>query len=191
MQFLQKLWWTVALRAFLLLVFGFIAVTTPLISTETLVTYLGFLLFGMGVIVILTSITFRKSISNFYFVILFSLFDLALAIAILLDSKVAKDWFTIIIAIWAALMALVQLAISFKAGQMRIFLISSGLLSLGFAAVIYFNPFEGNNTLNFVVGFYTILLSISLFYLALKLFQIKKSSISEMKGKQSPPANQS
>lgn len=179
MQFLQKLWWTVALRAFLLMVFGFIAVTTPLISTETLVTYLGFLLLGMGVIVILTSITFRKSISNFYFVIFFSLIDLAMAIAILLDSNVAKDWFTVIIAIWAALMALVQLAISVKAGNMRIFLISSGLLSLGFAAVIYYNPFEGNNTLNFVVGFYTILLSISLFYLSLKLFQIKKTTVLE------------
>jgi uncharacterized membrane protein HdeD (DUF308 family) len=116
---------------------------------------------------------------------------LALAIAILLDSKVAKDWFTIIIAIWAALMALVQLAISFKSGQIRIFLISSGLLSLGFAAVIYYNPFEGNNTLNFVVGFYTILLSISLFYLALKLFQIKKIPASAIGEKQNPPLNPS
>ena len=73
-------------------------------------------------------------------------------------------------------MGLSLIASSFFQKQLRIILIVNGLMSLGFGVVIYLNPFSGS-TLNFMIGFYTILLSIMVLYLAFKFAKGSKKKV--------------
>jgi uncharacterized membrane protein HdeD (DUF308 family) len=169
LSFIGKLWWTVALRGLLLLIFGIIAVTAPLMPPETLISYLGFIFVGLGVIVLIASITLCKSISYWFLQLLFSLFDLALGLAIIFNTSTSAKYFSAIIAVWALLMGLSQFMLAIKPSALKIFLLINGTLSVAFAFIIYFNPFAGNNTMNFMVGFYTILFSFFLIYIGFKM----------------------
>ena len=168
-SFFSKLWWTVGIRGFLLLIFGIIAVSTPLITPDTLMSYLGFMELGLGIITGLVVLSLRKNISNWYVIFPIAIIDLALGTIIILNTHTAARYFSLFIAAWALTMSIVQFIIAIKPGPLRIFLVINGVLSLGFALIIYTNPFAGNNPLNFMVGFYTILLSLLLLFIAFKM----------------------
>lgn len=165
--FISKLWWTVVLRGALLLLFGIIAVTAPLMPINTLLSYLGFMSLGIGVIQILASVSLRKSVSNWYILFAIALLDIALGIYIIIKTDSAADIFRYIIIIWAFIMATSQFILALKPSQLRIFLLINGTLSLAFALVIFFNLFPSN--INFMLGFYTILFSLFLVYAGFKM----------------------
>lgn len=185
--FFSKLWWTVSIRGLLLLIFGIIAVSTPL-TPETLMSYLGFMELGLGIVTGLVVLSLRKSISNWYIILPIALLDLTLGIIIILNTHAAAKYFSLAIAAWALTMGIVQFIVAIKPSPLRIFLIINGVLSLGFAIIIYTNPFAGNNPLNFMVGFYTILLSLFLLFIGFKMRTLGAAPKTlEQKGKDQYP----
>jgi uncharacterized membrane protein HdeD (DUF308 family) len=186
--FFSKLWWTVSIRGLLLLIFGIIAVSTPLITPDTLMSYLGFMELGLGIVTGLVVLSLRKNISNWYVILPIALLDLILGVIIILNTHAAAKYFSLAIAAWALTMGIVQFIVAIKPGPLRIFLIINGVLSLGFAIIIYTNPFAGNNPLNFMVGFYTILLSLFLLFIGFKMRTIGVApKLVEQKGKDQYP----
>ena len=157
----------------LLFLFGFIAVTAPNMTVQTLMIYLAFMFAAAGIISIIIGLLLKKQNSNWWIPLLFGIIAIMLSLIIFRNDDASAKYFTIFIATWAAFMGGALIAASFFQNQLRIILIVNGLMSLGFGAVIYFNPFSGTNTMNFMVGFYTILLSIMVLYMA--YFLSKKS----------------
>jgi uncharacterized membrane protein HdeD (DUF308 family) len=157
-----------------LFLFGFIAVTAPNMTVQTLMLYLAYMLAVVGGICGFIAILVRKSNSRWWLSLLMGLFILILAIGIFLNISSAAKYYTLFIASWAALMGAALLLSSLFQKQLKVVLVVNGLMSVGFGLVIYFNPFTGTNTLNFMVGFYTILLSVMLFYLAYRLSKMVK-----------------
>lgn len=156
-----------------LFLFGFIAVTAPNMTPNTLMFYLAYMLLAVGGVSMGVGIIIRKSNKNWYISVLMGLAFLILGISIILNDEAAAIYFTLFIAAWAALMGLSLIVASFFQKQLKIVLIVNGLMSLGFGLVIYFNPFSGS-TLNFMIGFYTILLSIMVLYIAFRVARNKK-----------------
>ncbi|HQV00641.1 MAG: DUF308 domain-containing protein [Bacteroidia bacterium] len=163
----------------LLLLFGFISVTAPNMSVQTLMTYLAFMLLATGVLSVIVSLLIRKSGKFWWISMLFGFIAIVFSYYIFTHAEVAAHYYTVFIASWAGFMGLALIAASFFQKHLQVILIVNGLMSLGFGLVIYFNPFSGANTLNFMVGFYTILLSIMILYLA--YYMVKpKSKPSEL-----------
>ena len=180
LKFISKLWWSVVLRGILFLAFGVIAITSQMILPETLISYLGFMEAALGIIVIIASASLRKSISNWFMLVFISLLDIALGVYIIMNSQLAAEYFTLIIAFWALLMGIAQFALAIRPSVLRIFLVINGLLAVTFAAVIYLNPFAGSDMLNKTIGFFTILFSIFLIYIGIKMRFLGKLKADEI-----------
>lgn len=148
----------------LFFLFGFIAVTAPNMTVQTLMIYLAFMLAAVGAISIVISFLLKKQNKGWWIPIIFGTLACIVSYIIFTNDNASAHYFTIFIASWASLMGAGLIAASFFQKQLRIVLIVNGLMSVGFGAIIYFNPFTGTNTMNFMVGFYTILLSVMMLY---------------------------
>lgn len=160
------------IMALVLFLFGFIAVTAPNMTVQTLMLYLAYMLAVVGSICAFVSVVIRKSTKKWWLTLLMGLIFLVIAIGVFFNITNSAKYYTLFIASWAALMGAALLIASLYQKQLKIVLIVNGLMSVGFGLVIYFNPFTGTNTLNFMVGFYTILLSVMLFYLAYRISRL-------------------
>jgi uncharacterized membrane protein HdeD (DUF308 family) len=149
--------------------FGFIAVTAPNMTVQTLMLYLAYMLAVVGGISGVVGIIIRKSSKKWWLTFLMGIVIIGIAALIFFKLQSSAKYYTLFIASWAALMGTALIVASFFQKQLKVVLIVNGLMSVGFGLVIYFNPFTGTNTLNFMVGFYTILLSVMMFYLAYRL----------------------
>ncbi len=158
-----------------LFLFGFIAVTAPNMTVDTLMLYLAYMLMAVGGVAVTVGFVIRKSSQTWYISFIMGIFLFAIGLIVFLKNNEAAHYYNLFIAGWATLMGGSLIAASFFQKQLRIVLIVNGMMSLGFGLVIYFNPFTGTNTLNFMVGFYTLLLSVMLLYLAFKAFRSGKT----------------
>jgi uncharacterized membrane protein HdeD (DUF308 family) len=157
-----------------LFLFGFIAVTAPNMNVLTLMLYLAYMLIAVGAITASVGFMLRKSTSKWWISPLLGVVLLILGLSIFLHTEAAATYYTILIATWACLMGLSLMTAAMFQQQLKVILVVNGCMSLGFGCVIYFNPFTGTNTLNFMVGFYTLLLSVMLLYVAFKLSRFKQ-----------------
>lgn len=170
MKYLSKYWGVLVTRALLLLIIGVIAVTAPHMPLETLVFYLGFLSLAMLLLSVMIATLFVKEKRHRIPFAFFAVFDAVLAYFCLLQTAAAVQVFVIAISIWAALMGLGLLTMSIKqSGIGRIILLLNSVLSFVFAAFVFLNPLK-TTSINFMIGFYTLLLSLFLFYLSYRLF---------------------
>ena len=171
MKYLSKYWWVFLIRALLLLAIGIIAVTAPNMQVDTLVFYLGFLSLAMLVLSGLIVIMLIKDQWRWIPFAIFAAFDGVLGYYCLFKTSAAAQVFTATISIWAVLMGLGLVAMAFKQkGIGRIVLVLNGVLSLVFAGFVFFNPLHTTSIL-FMLGFYTILLSLFLIYLSFRILQ--------------------
>lgn len=166
MKFLKGFSLPLAVLGILLFLFGFISVTAPNMSVPTLMIYLAIMFLATGIVAIIVSLLIRKSGSLWWISFLLGVLACVLSYYIFKNDDIAAHYYTVFIASWAGLMGLCLIAASFFQKRLQIILVVNGLMSLGFGLVIYFNPFSGANTLNFMVGFYTILLSIMILYMS-------------------------
>ena len=169
LSLIQKYWWSLALRGLFLLVFGLIAVTAPNMTSETLVLYLGFFMASVGAVFIFVSIMIRKSAANWLAFLFFALVDLLVAYWCVFRTYQTVVYFVSLIAIWALLMGLALFWVGLtQKGMTRVLLFINGSLSVGFGVLIYTNPLN-MTSINFMLGFYTILLSMFILYVSFRL----------------------
>jgi len=164
-----RYWWSLALRGLFLLIFGVIALTAPNMSTETLVLYLGFLSVSMALLFGFVGWqSFRRKLVWWPF-IFFTVMDAVIAYYCLFNTAFAANIFLLIIGGWALFMGLAIVLIGLKSsGTGRVLIIINGSLSMAFSAFIFFNPLK-STAVNYMVGFYTILLSLFLLYLSYRV----------------------
>lgn len=144
---------------------------------ETLVFYLGFLSAAMAAVLFILAQQAKTNEKNWLSLGLFGLIDSVLAYYCLFRTEFAAGIFLAIIALWAVFMgvALVVMALQQK-GIGRTMLLLNGVLSLAFAGFVFFNPLQ-TTAVNFMVGFYAILLSLLLIYLSFRLFMLQRAAL--------------
>lgn len=175
-------WWSLALRGLFLLIFGLIALTAPNMSTETLVLYLGFLSVSMALLFgFLGWQSFRRKLPWWPFV-LFTILDAIIAYYCLFNTAFAANVFLLIIGSWALFMGAAIILIGLKSsGTGRVLIIINGSLSVAFSMFIFFNPLK-STAVNYMVGFYTILLSLFLLYLSYRVAKMGRVKEAEVDG---------
>jgi uncharacterized membrane protein HdeD (DUF308 family) len=173
---LARYWWSLALRGLFLLIFGLIALTAPNMSTETLVLYLGFLSVSMALLFgFVAWQSFRRKMTWWPFVLL-ALLDAIIAYYCLFNTAFAANIFLLIIGSWALFMGVAIILIGLKSsGTGRVLIIINGSLSVAFSTFIFFNPLK-STAVNYMVGFYTILLSLFLLYLSYRVAKMGRKT---------------
>jgi uncharacterized membrane protein HdeD (DUF308 family) len=168
---IKSLVWPIGTVALALLVVGLIAVTAPNMNVPTLMLYLGVILLIIGGVQLLIALLLRNKIKLWPALLVLSLLFLYLGFQSFTNADTAAIYFEYGIAIWAALTGLAQIALSFQNKNARMVLLSFGLLSIIIAAVMYFS--DNTQNMQFLFGFYTLLLSISLLYGIYILLRLK------------------
>lgn len=166
---LKQLSLPLVITGLVLFLFGFIAVTAPNMNVLTLMLYLAYMLLAVGAILTSAGFMLQKTVKSRILLSIMGVAFFIVGIGIFFNTSLAATYYTLFIATWAGLMGGSLIAASMFQQHLKVVLIVNGLMSLGFGLVIYFNPFTGTNTLNFMVGFYTILLSVMMVYLAFRL----------------------
>jgi len=167
--------WNLGIVGLALLVVGLVSVTAPNMTVPTLMLYFGVMLLIIGGVQAALCLILRNKLKSWKAVLVVSVVFGALGFYMIKNANTTADRFTFIMGIWALLIGAVQLFLSISNKGTRIFLISMGIISLFFGGLILLNPFSGANTMTFMVGFYTLMLSFFLLYLSLRLFRGKKA----------------
>jgi uncharacterized membrane protein HdeD (DUF308 family) len=172
---IKQFYWTLGILGLALFIIGIVSVTAPNMTVQTLMLYFGIMLMAIGGVEGAVSVMMRKKFTYWPWMLFVSIVFGCTGYYMVKHANLAADKFTFIMAGWAVLVGIIQLIVAVKNRAGRVFLISMGAISLFFGILIFTNPFHGTNTIQFIVGFYTLLLSIFILYMTAKyLFARKK-----------------
>ena len=178
---IKQLFWTLGILGLALFVIGIVSVTAPNMTVSTLMLYFGMMLLIIGGVQIAMCLIMRNKLVYWPWLISVAITFVFFGYYIIKNTDVTAEKFTTIMAIWALLAGTIQLLVSIKNKSVRVFLISMGLISLFFGMLIFWNPFTNTNTIQFIVGFYTLLLSLFILYITAKnLFGSKKMVVKKV-----------
>ena len=173
---LKQLSWTLGILGLALLVVGLVAVTAPNMTVSTLMLYFGVMLLIIGGVEGAVALMLRKKIRYWMWLLTAALLFAVTGWYMVEYSGSAADTFTTVMAGWAVLVGAVQLFLAIGNRRTRVFLISMGAISVFFGSLIFLNPFSGSNTIQFMVGFYTLLLSMFILYMSWRMMRYKPSA---------------
>jgi uncharacterized membrane protein HdeD (DUF308 family) len=172
----NQLLWTLGIIGLALFILGIVSVTAPNMSVTTLMLYFGIMLLIIGGIQGALSVMMKNKLTYWPWLLFVSIVFASTGYYMIKNSNDAAGKFTSVMAGWAIIVGIIQLIIAIRNKQGRVFLISMGIISLFFGSLIFLNPFTGTNTIQFIVGFYTLLLSIFILYMTGKSLFAKKPS---------------
>ncbi len=172
MNALRKKWWILAIQGIFLIVLGCLSLFIEDFKLADLVQFLGLILLVFGLAVAIAALIARKSGKAWTLLFFLGLLQLILGALILLYVSSSIQIFTYAIGGWAAVMGLAQFIAAVRAkGNKLVFLVNGGI-SLIFAGLIIFNPFDSLDTLNYLVGFYSLVLGIFIIYYSFRFRKI-------------------
>lgn len=166
MNALRKRWWIAALQGLFLIVLGLLAVLSANFTLDDLVQFLGLILLIFGATLGLGALVSRKSGKSWGGGFVAGLLQFLLGLLIITYVSSSVYIFTLVVGGWAGLMGLFQFVTAFRVKGSRIFFLINGAISLCFGAVIIFNPFDSEQALTYLVGFYSLLLGVFIVYYA-------------------------
>lgn len=168
---ISKYWWAILIRSLLILLLGVLALFDPQLSTSALVLYLGFM--SAALVLLFLYLGFRTEVAlNRRVVYLgIGLVDALVAYFCLVETAFASSILLLIIGLWAVIMGLSIVGFGLQAkGTSKVIMLINGALSIALGALLYFNPFRVES-INYMAGFYLVLLSFFLLYLSFKMRQ--------------------
>lgn len=168
---ISKYWWAMLIRGLLLLSLGLIALFDPQLSASALVLYLGFMSTALVVLFLYLGLRAKLALKRRLVYLIIGCVDAVVAYYCLVETAFASTILLLIIGLWAVLMGLTIVGFGLQAkGTSRVLMLINGALSIALGALLYFNPFRVES-INYMAGFYLVLLSFFLLYLSFKMRQ--------------------
>jgi uncharacterized membrane protein HdeD (DUF308 family) len=173
---LKQFAWSLGILGLALLIIGLVSVTAPNMTVPTLMLYFGVMLLIIGGVQGAICLMLRKKITYWPWLLFVATVFALTGFYMVKNADVAAGKFTFIMASWAVVVGIIQLVLSISNKATRVFLVSMGVISIFFGSLIFLNPFSGPNTVQFMVGFYTLLLSFFILYITLKMLRKKPAT---------------
>jgi uncharacterized membrane protein HdeD (DUF308 family) len=176
---IKTLAWPLGIISLALLVIGLIAVTAPNMTIETLVLYFAVMLLIIGSVQLLIAIVLRNKMKLWLALASLSALFLVAGGYMIYNPEKSKVAFENAISIWAVSTGIIQLFLAFRNQSTRIFLLSGGILSIIIGLILYLN--DNTQNMQFLFGFYTLLLSLFMLLVVFKIFRMKTEPIESRK----------
>jgi uncharacterized membrane protein HdeD (DUF308 family) len=170
-KLLKSLIWPLGITGLSLLIIGLIAVTAPNMNIPTLILYLGVIFLMVGGMQILLAVLLKKSLNNWGALLTMGIAFTLAGATLFYKADAASVYFEYFISIWAITTGAIQLFLAFQNPKAKLLLLSTGILSLIIGAIMFFS--DNTTNLQFLFGFYTLLLSITLLIWVYKIIRMK------------------
>ena len=160
--------WSLGLRGFAAIVFGFIVWIWPVLSLRVLLILFGIFLIAAGVFGILAGVN-AESTNRRWLLILEGVLGILAGILTLGWPAITARALLFLIAAWAIVTGFVEIAAAFgagRAGGREWLLVLSGVVSIIFGILLLVLPVAGILALTWLIGIYAIVYGITLMVLA-------------------------
>ncbi|NCC71858.1 MAG: hypothetical protein EOM06_00550 [Sphingobacteriia bacterium] len=159
------------------LLFGVFALFVPQETAKSVAVYFGFLLLLGGLIGMYVSIKNMQHGKHWLFNVFGSLLGILVGIFIVIYTRRSIEIFAIIMGIWATILGVIQLILFFnlqKNAENKRLILFSGILSIVFGGILFFNPFESIVAILVIVGILALIFGLLLIYLGLAVRRDKQ-----------------
>lgn len=169
---LFKNWWLMTIKGILAIGFGIMMLVrkNPMIKSSLAISF-GILVIISGMLIITGALLHRKFNPRWRWWLIEGLIDLLIGGIFVVQHKHAKAFFLYFLAIWAFITAFIQIVTSFRMiNYMDRWwsMLLTGIFSLLFAILIFFNPFytKYNMAMSVIIGISCIIFGLIMVYLS-------------------------
>ena len=160
---LKRHWWVPVIRGVAAIVFGLIAFGYPGLTLGTLVIFFGAWVLVDGVFRVIGAIGGRASDPDWGWHLIIGILGIVVGVLTFHAPGITALALVIYIAAWALMMGLAEIALAIKLHREikgEWFLVLMGLISIVFAAMLFWNPVAGAATLVWLIAWYAVIFGI-------------------------------
>jgi len=164
-------WWVLAFNGLIALLFGLMAIFSPLDTLKVIIMYFGIVMLIVGIAMLFGVYSSMKNKLNYGTDLISALVTIALGIVLAFFTEKTLQIFVIVIGIWAIMLGIGQLLImkDLESKGDKKFLFYSGLFTLVFGGLLFFNPFALASIFVVIAGVMSTIIGLVLISFAFKL----------------------
>lgn len=174
MENLQKNWWLVSVRGVLAVLFGLVALFSPMIVIFSLLTFFSFFVILSGVFIV--TLAFLENNENKWMRVLEGLIFIITGAIVLFNPVSAVGGLMILIAAWAIVSGIFFIVGAIRLRKMiqnEVLMILNGIISILFGIVLAMNLIDGAAAITMMFGIFAILSGIISIILSFKIKNYK------------------
>ncbi len=164
-------WWVLAFNGLIALLFGLMAIFSPLDTLKVIVIYFGIIMLIVGITMLFGVYSSMKNKLNYGTDLISAVITIGLGVVLAFFTEKSLEIFVIVIGVWAIMLGIGQLlimsAVASK-GDKR-FLLFSSLFTITFGVLLFFNPFASASIFLVLIGVMASIIGIVLIAFAFKL----------------------
>ncbi len=164
-------WWVLVFNGIIALLFGLLAVFAPIDTLKVVIMYFGIIMLIVGVSILFGVYSNMKNKRNYGTDLISAIITIALGAVLTFFTEKTLEIFVIVIGIWAVMLGIGQLIIMsvlITRGD-RNFMLYSGIFTLLFGILMFFNPFTMASIVITLVGIMSVIIGFVLITFAFKL----------------------
>lgn len=168
-------WWVLAFNGIIALLFGLMAIFSPIDTLKIIVTYFGIVMIIVGVAMLFGVYSSMKNGLNYGTDLISTIITIGLGVVLAFFTEKSLEIFVIVVGVWAIMLGIGQLIImaSLQSKGDKRFLLFSGLFTIVFGLLLFFNPFASASIFVVLIGVMATLIGIVLISFAFKLKNLK------------------
>lgn len=164
-------WWILAFNGLIALLFGLLAIFAPIDTLKVVIMYFGIVMLIVGVSMMFGVYSSMKRKLNYGTDLISALITIGLGIVLTFFTEKTLEIFTIVLGIWGIMLGIGQLIImaAMIDKNDKRFMLLSGLFTLAFGILLFFNPFAMASIMVIVVGIMASIIGVVTITFAFKL----------------------
>lgn len=164
-------WWALAFNGIIALLFGLMAIFSPVDTFKVIIMYFGIVMLIIGVAMFIGVYTSMKNKLNYGNDLITSIITIGLGIVLTFFTQRSLEIFAIVVGVWAIILGISQLIIMMNiqsSGDKKILLIN-GIITLAFGVLLFFNPFTLASIFIVLTGVLSVIIGVILIAVAIKI----------------------
>lgn len=164
-------WWIMAINGLIALIFGLLAIFSPLDTLKVVIMYFGIVMIIVALAMLIGVYSSMKNKLNYGADLISAIITLGLGLILAFFTEKTLEIFVIVLGIWAIMLGIGQLIImaAMTSKGDKQFMLYSGIFTLIFGVLLFFNPFAMASIMAIVVGVMASIIGLVLISFAFKL----------------------
>lgn len=167
-QILANKWWAIALRGILAILLGIVALVYPDVTLLSLALLFGAYALLSGIFAIVAAFGYGGREAVWY--VLEGILGIAVGITTFFYPNITAQALVYLVGLWAILTGIFEVVAGFELPIQRDWLlVLSGVLSVVFGVLVFFNPGTGAVAIVWLIGIYTLIFGITMLGFGIRL----------------------
>ncbi len=164
-------WWILAFNGIIALLFGLMAIFSPIETITVIVKYFGIVMLIVGAAMLIGVYTSMKNGLHYGNDLISSVVTIGMGVVLAFFTQESLQIFFIVFGVWAIILGIGQLVIMSgvsSPGDKKMLMIN-GIITLIFGVMLFFNPFVSASIVVVLTGILALVIGIILIALAIKI----------------------